>query len=59
MTTSFTYPGELILSAGETVAGLLDKIAKTLGNHEFFYDVYGNFIFQEKRNYLNSSYTPI
>jgi hypothetical protein len=59
MTTTFTYPGNLILSAGETVASLLDKIAKTLGNHEFFYDVYGNFIFQEKRNYLNSSYTPI
>ena len=59
MTTTFTYPGELILSAGETVASLLDKISKTLGNHEFFFDVYGNFIFQEKRNYLNKSYTPI
>ena len=59
MTTSFTYPGDLVLSAGETVASLLDKISKTLGNHEYFYDVYGNFIFQEKRNYLNSSYTPI
>ena len=59
MTTSFTYPGDLILSAGETVASLLDKIAKTLGNHEFFYDVYGHFVFQEKRNYLNKSYTPI
>jgi len=45
MTTTFTYPGDLILSAGETVASLLDKISKTLGNHEFFFDVYGNFIF--------------
>lgn len=58
--TDFTYPGELILSAGETVVNLLDKIVTTLGgNYEYYYDIWGRFIFQEKRNYLNTSYTPI
>lgn len=51
--TSFTYPGELVLNAGDTVVTLLDKIVQTLGNYEYFYDVDGHFIFQEKKNYLN------
>lgn len=52
--TDFTYPGELILNAGETVATLLDKITKVLGNYEYFYDIDGNFIFQEIANYVNN-----
>lgn len=52
--TDFTYPGELILNAGETVASLLNKIVSTLGNYEFFYDVNGKFIFQQIKNYLNT-----
>ena len=55
----FTYPGELILSAGDTVVTLLDKIVSVLGNYEYFYDTNGNFIFQEIKNYLNTSFTPI
>lgn len=58
--TDFTYPGELVLSAGESVTALLDKIVTTLGgNYEYYYDVNGRFIFQEKKNYQNNSYTPI
>lgn len=53
--TDFTYPGELVLNAGDTVVTLLDKIAKTLGNYEYFYDINGKFIFQEIKNYLNSA----
>lgn len=52
--TDFTYPGELILNAGENVVSLLNKITNVLGNFEFFYDVWGRFIFQEKKNYLNT-----
>lgn len=52
--TDFTYPGELVLNAGDTVVTLLDKIVKTLGNYEYFYDINGRFIFQEIKNYLNS-----
>lgn len=52
--TDFTYPGELVLNAGDTVATLLDKISKMLGNYEYFYDIDGNFIFQPIKNYLNT-----
>lgn len=51
--TPFIYPGELVLNAGETVVSLLNKICSVLGNFEFFYDVNGKFIFQEKKNHLN------
>lgn len=52
--TDFTYPGELIMAAGETVTNALDKIIDILGNYEYFYDLDGNFVFQEKKNYLNN-----
>ena len=52
--TPFTYPGELILGAGDTVVTLLDKIVSVLGNYEYFYDVNGKFIFQQIKNYLNT-----
>ena len=53
--TEFVYPGELVGAPGDTVCTILDKIKNTLGNYEYFYDVYGNFIFQEIRNNLNTS----
>lgn len=52
--TDFTYPGELILDAGDTVVTLLDKIVDVLGNFEYYYDVDGKFIFQQIKNYLNT-----
>lgn len=55
----FTYPGELIKQAGEPVTAILDSIKSILGNYEYFYDVNGNFVFQEMKNYLNTSYKPI
>ena len=55
--TDFVYPGELIEDAGGTVTDVLDQIISLLGNYEYFYDVYGNFRFQEIKNYLNISYT--
>lgn len=59
----FTYPGcetgdenkQLIGNAGESVCTILDKIKNVLGNFEYFYDINGNFIFQEIKNYLNTS----
>lgn len=50
----FTYPGELILDARDTVTDLLDKITTVLGNYEYFYDLDGRFVFQEIKNYLNT-----
>ena len=52
--TDFTYPGELISNAGDTICSVLDKIKNTLGNYEYFYDIDGNFVFQEIKNYLNT-----
>lgn len=55
--TDFTFPGDLIGDIGESVTNILDKIIGVLGNYEYFYDVNGNFIFQQIKNYLNNSQT--
>ena len=57
--TDFIYPSELIGDAGSSVCDILDKIKDTLGNYEYFYDIDGNFIFQEIKNYLNTSQSTI
>lgn len=57
MYTDFTYPGELVSGIGDNVAAVLEKIKNTLGNYEYFYDIDGNFVFQEIKNYLNTSYS--
>lgn len=51
--TELTMPGELIISAGGTIVQLLDKIKEVLGEFEYYYDVYGRFIFQRKKIYHN------
>lgn len=53
--TDFTYPGDLIGEAGQTVVDILQNIKQTLGNYEYFYDLDGNFIFQQIKNYLNNT----
>lgn len=55
----FTYPGELICNAGDTICSVLDKIKNVLGNYEYFYDINGNFIFQEIKNYLNTTQAKV
>ena len=40
-----TYPGELLANVGETIASVLDKIAKIFVSFEYFYDVNGKFHF--------------
>ena len=51
----FVYPGELTVDAGATITSVLDTIKNALGNFEYFYDLDGNFVFQEIRNFLNTS----
>ena len=53
------YPDELSVKAGENIVTVLDKLVKMLGNYEFFYDIDGRFIFQEKNNYINTAWNPI
>ena len=55
--SNFVYPGELIGNAGDTIVTILDQIKNTLGNYEYFYDINGNFRFQEIKNYLNTSHS--
>jgi hypothetical protein len=57
--TDFIYPSELIGDAGTSVADILETIKNTLGNYEYFYDLDGNFIFQEKKNYLNTTQATV
>lgn len=51
--TPLTYPGELVVSAGDSVVTVLDKIVEQLDNFEYFYDIDGRFIFQQIKNYTN------
>ena len=53
--TDFVYTDNLIGNAGDSVCTILDKIKNYLGNYEYFYDIDGNFVFQEIKNYLNTS----
>ena len=57
--TDFVYPTELIGDEGSTVCDILDQIKDTLGNFEYFYDIDGNFVFQEIKNYLNTTQAKI
>lgn len=53
--TNFCPTSDLIGNAGQNVVTILDTIKKQLGNYEYFYDIDGNFVFQEIRNYLNTT----
>ena len=57
--SDFYFPSELIANPGDTVVSVLDTIKNTLGNYEYFYDLEGNFIFQEIKNYVNTSFTTV
>ena len=57
--TDLIYPGDLISNIGESITSILDKIVKMLGNFEYFYDLDGRFIFQKKKTYINTSWSPI
>lgn len=57
---SFIYPNELTLNTGDVVTTVYEKCKQALGgNYEYFYDVEGNFIFQEIKNYLDNTIVPL
>lgn len=48
----YVYPNELKKSTGATLTSIYDDCKNMLGgNYEYFYDIEGNFHFQEIRNY--------
>lgn len=55
--TELVFAGDLIAAPGESVVTILEKIKNMLGNFEYFYDVYGNFVFQAKHTYQAVDYT--
>ena len=57
--TDLTYAGELIANVGESLTSVLDKIKNMLGNFEYFYDLEGRFIFQQKKTYLNNPWNSL
>lgn len=57
--TDLTYPGELTAKVGEAITSILDKIKNMLGNFEYFYDIDGRFIFQKKKNHIQTPWTGI
>lgn len=46
----------LVANPGDTITSVLDKIVKTFGDYEYFYDVEGHFVFQKKLTYINTSW---
>ena len=52
--TELTYAGDLIINAGSSLTSGYDKIVQMLGNYEYFYNVDGQFVFQRKKNYINT-----
>ena len=57
--TDLIYAGDLISSIGESLTSILDKIKNMLGPFEYFYDIDGKFIFQQKKIYQNISWNTI
>lgn len=55
-TTELVYAGDLTASVGEPITSMLSKIVSMLGNYEYFYNLDGQFVFQKKRTYVNTSW---
>lgn len=53
------YNGDLIANAGDSITSVLDKIVKQLGNYEYFYNLDGQFIFRQKKTYINTSWNNL
>lgn len=54
--TELVYAGDLIANIGESIVSVLDKIKNMLGEFEYFYDLEGHFVFQQKQSFVNTMY---
>lgn len=57
--TDLTYPGDLIAGVGEAVTSILDKIKNMLTEFEYFYDLDGRFVFQKKKSFTSTLWSPL
>ena len=56
--TELTYAGDLIANIGESITSVLDKIKNMLVEFEYFYDLDGRFVFQKRKNYVQTLWGP-
>ena len=59
--TDLTYAGgELEGQVGDNItSAVLDKIVNMLGDYQYYYNVDGQFVFERKGNYLNTSWDSL
>lgn len=57
--TETYYPDELIAGVGDTVVSILDKIVEVFGDFEYFYNLDGQFVFQAKETYVNTTWNNL
>lgn len=55
--SSLVYGDELKASIGESITSVLDKIKNKFVSFEYFYNVDGKFVFQQKKEYLNTKWS--
>ena len=53
------FPEDLIAAPGDTVTSILDKIIQRFPTYEYFYNLQGQFVFQPKATYINTSWNNI
>ena len=57
---NYVYPTELTIATGQAVTAIYEACKNALGgNYEYFYDIDGNFIFQEIKNYKYNNIVPL
>lgn len=57
--TDLTYAGDLTASIGNSITTILDKIKNMLVHFEYYYNNYGQFVFQRKQSFNNSTWNSI
>ena len=57
--TDLVYPGDLIAGVGESITSVLDKIKNMLTEFEYFYDLDGRFVFQKKKSFTSTMWSPL
>lgn len=55
-TTDLVFAGDLTANVGESLTSILDKIKNMLGDYEYFYDIDGRFVFQQKPSVYRRSW---
>ena len=57
--TDLVYAQDLTLNVGDSLTSMLDKLVSMLGNFEYFYNLNGQFVFQAKPTYIQTSWNPL